>query len=244
MIIRYLASHVLYVMVWDSWTAFRNAFAAGRGVIDVHGHSSMTAEELEEVLGELEFEEDFEINYSEFLAAAMNKHLAVEEERLQLAFKKLDIEGRGYLTRESIKLALGQGRGEGGTFLEAINAMEIQNSSGDNISNGDNEMTSGSSADWKIDHVFQELDYNKDGKIEYYEFLRYWRQFNDIKSNRATESKGRFSRVVRKVVNGLSAFGLLRRQKSTGTTLGDARNEALQNSGSSISSGNPSIQQP
>ena len=75
-----------------------------------------------QLFSELDFDPSAEINYSEFLAAAMNKQMFVEEERLKLAFKNLDAEGRGYLTRDSVRLALGQtdsGRG-GDSLLDAL----------------------------------------------------------------------------------------------------------------------------
>ena len=53
-------------------------------------NSSHTKAELDAVFSDIDFDPEAVINYSEFLAAAMHKHLLVEKERLELAFKKLD----------------------------------------------------------------------------------------------------------------------------------------------------------
>jgi Ca2+-binding EF-hand superfamily protein len=81
----------------------------------------------------------------------MHKHMFVEEERLQLAFKKLDVSGQGYLTRESIKLALGQDHCENSSLLEALMSMDVEGTSSDSMER-------------KIDNVFAELDFNHDGE--------------------------------------------------------------------------------
>jgi calcium-dependent protein kinase len=49
------------------------------------------------------------INYIEFLAAAMCKRIAIDDERLVLAFETLDVESKGYLDADAIRRAMGAG---------------------------------------------------------------------------------------------------------------------------------------
>ena len=63
--------------------------------------------------------------------------------------------------------------------------------------------------DRRVDSVFAELDYNRDGKIEYYEFLKYWREFNDHHHKQPpSDKKSKLAKLMRKVVNGLGVFGV------------------------------------
>jgi Ca2+-binding EF-hand superfamily protein len=47
-----------------------------------------------------------EINYVEFIAAVMRDHIELTEDRLKLAFAKLDIGGCGYVDVAAFKLAI------------------------------------------------------------------------------------------------------------------------------------------
>ena len=48
-----------------------------------------------------------EINYSEFIAAAMCKRVEIDDERIQVAFEAVDETGTGYLDKDAIKRILG-----------------------------------------------------------------------------------------------------------------------------------------
>ncbi len=69
----------------------------------------------------MDVSDDTEINYNEFVAAAMVQRIAIDEERLHLAFETLDIDGTGYLDYEGIKRAVGQGMPD-----EEVTAMLTQ----------------------------------------------------------------------------------------------------------------------
>ena len=56
-----------------------------------------------------DYDDDTEIHYHEFVAAAMCKRVSIDEERLHVAFENLDVEGTGYLDYEGIKHAVGNG---------------------------------------------------------------------------------------------------------------------------------------
>ena len=110
-----------------------------------------------------------EINYSEFLAAAMLKRIIINEERLQLAFEKLDGDGCGYVDVKALRLSLGTEK-----------SAEL------------------------LEDMISELDTNKDGRIDYSEFLTYWRSLE--RTEKLTPLQ-RFAMSVKKV-KAVNAFKL------------------------------------
>lgn len=83
---------------------------------------------------------DSEINYSDFLAAAMLKRISIDEDRLRRAFEMLDVEGSGLVDVASLRDSLGADQ-----------------------------------SDELIGDVLKELDSNGDGKVDYREFIKYWK---------------------------------------------------------------------
>jgi Ca2+-binding EF-hand superfamily protein len=159
---------------------------------------SLSRDDIESMFSDLEVDSDVQINYSEFLAAAMSKQLCVEEERLQVAFRSLDLEGRGYLTRDSIRLALGQDKKDAGSLLDALVNMNVSSAEDDSVER-------------KIDSVFDELDFNKDGKIEFYEFLKYWRNFN---CDKHASIRSKFSKAIKSVLSGFGVISKMSKKSS------------------------------
>ena len=47
------------------------------------------------------------IDYTEFLAATMEKSLYMKEEKLMMTFKMLDLDGNGKISKEELKIVLG-----------------------------------------------------------------------------------------------------------------------------------------
>ena len=66
----------------------------------------MTDEELKAIFNSLDFHCDGKINYSEFLAGTISSLKIFKEDKLLSAFKYFDVNDVGYLTSESIILAL------------------------------------------------------------------------------------------------------------------------------------------
>lgn len=118
-----------------------------------------------------------EINYSDFLAAAMLKRITINEEKLELAFESLDLDGSGF-----------------------IDIAELRNSLGADQS------------DELIDDVLKELDSNHDGKVDYREFLKYWKSLE--RAERVSPLK-RFAMTVKKTMATLDATVLLMRKEKT-----------------------------
>ena len=46
----------------------------------------------------IDFNKDGDVNYSEFLAATINKQKCITEENLKYAFHHFDIDGTGFIT--------------------------------------------------------------------------------------------------------------------------------------------------
>jgi calcium-dependent protein kinase len=109
---------------------------------------------------------DSDINYSEFLAAAMLKRININEERLELAFETLDSEGSGFVDVSALRTSLGTEQ-----------SVEL------------------------LDDLLAELDTNNDGKIDYKEFLAYWKSLE--RAEKLTPLQ-RFAMSVKKVkaING------------------------------------------
>lgn len=63
--------------------------------------ASLLPQDLDDV------DDDLEINYSEFIAAAMCKRIEIDDERIMVAFEAVDEEGTGYLNGEAIKRIMG-----------------------------------------------------------------------------------------------------------------------------------------
>jgi Ca2+-binding EF-hand superfamily protein len=89
-----------------------------------------------------------EINYSDFLAAAMLKRVSINEDRLELAFETLDADGTGFVDVAALRTSLGTEQ-----------------------------------SDELLDGVLSELDSNHDGKIDYSEFLNYWRSVERVEKH-------------------------------------------------------------
>lgn len=94
-----------------------------------------------DIFHSVDVDQSQEINYNEFIAAAMCRRISIDEEKLVLAFEAMDTDCTGYLTREAIE----QGVGQMMTHEE-------------------------------MDEMMEEIDTNKDGKIDYQEFLVFWRK--------------------------------------------------------------------
>lgn len=124
-----------------------------------------------------------EINYSDFLAAAMIKRIDVAEERLILAFERLDPHGQGFIDIARLK--------------EVLQSVM-----------GDDE---------SIAEMFTELDCNRDGKIDYIDFLGYWNSLVRSENRTSKEKlKSGIQQVVKRV-RVLGAFGALKRSTSQDT---------------------------
>jgi Ca2+-binding EF-hand superfamily protein len=86
--------------------------------------SGASPEHIENLFHSVDVDGSAEINYNEFVAAAMSKYvtplllprahgwsvrrITIDEERLMLAFETLDLDNTGFLTKDTIRKALGE----------------------------------------------------------------------------------------------------------------------------------------
>lgn len=66
---------------------------------------SMGQEEIQSIIKELDFAENKRINYSEFIAATINVHDYLSEERLQGIFNQFDIDNTGSISKDNLRQA-------------------------------------------------------------------------------------------------------------------------------------------
>ncbi|PHJ25113.1 cam cdpk [Cystoisospora suis] len=78
--------------------------------------------QMESCLRECDANKDGVIDLTEFLTACADERLFVRQELLRAAFRKLDFEGRGFLSVEEVKSALGWG--DGTAVVAEINATK------------------------------------------------------------------------------------------------------------------------
>lgn len=103
-----------------------------------------TEEDCQRMFDACDLDGSGKIRYTEFLAATIEAHGAISEERLAEAFDRLDSDDSGYISAANLKELLGE-----------------------DFSEGD------------IDAIIKEVDFEKDGKISYTEFLALWENQNE-----------------------------------------------------------------
>ena len=85
----------------------KNGFITLDQLREVLQHQNVSDEEIEKMFNDIDQDHSGTIDYSEFIAAAMQKRVYLDEERLHDAFHKLDVDGTGFLTAEGLTKILG-----------------------------------------------------------------------------------------------------------------------------------------
>ena len=67
-----------------------------------------TDEEIEKIFSSVDLNKDGSINYTEFLAATLEVHGHIEEDRLAEAFDRIDSDDTGYISRDNLRSILGK----------------------------------------------------------------------------------------------------------------------------------------
>lgn len=114
--LKFLVNNITSDLEFD-FKAMRAAFRA----IDTSGSGIITREQIlkgfnfdnhithinndyiDQLFQQLDFNNTGQINYSEFLAATVDKKTALKNANLLFAFNYFDIENKGYITKEDLK---------------------------------------------------------------------------------------------------------------------------------------------
>lgn len=78
---------------------------AFRRIMSTQG--SMTTTEADDIFSRIDQDGSHFISYSEFLAAALSKKVYMDEARIREAFRRMDVDGTGIITRENLRVILG-----------------------------------------------------------------------------------------------------------------------------------------
>lgn len=62
--------------------------------------------ELQKIIAKFQYLKDGRLNYTDFILATIDKKLLFDEEHLRFAFKQLDRNNQGFITRDNIERAL------------------------------------------------------------------------------------------------------------------------------------------
>ena len=100
-------------------------------------NKGITCSNVEEIFKSIDTDNSGVINYTEFIAASLDKRIYLQEEKLKDAFKLFDSDGSGKISKSEIA----------------------------NILKADNNST-------EVENIFKKYDLNKDGEIDFDEFLQ------------------------------------------------------------------------
>ncbi len=94
-----------------------NGFIDSREFRDALGNIGYSEREIERIFNSIDLDGNGTIEYTEFLAATLEAHCVVVEERLAEAFDRIDTNNSGYISKESLKEIFSQQRDFLGEFM-------------------------------------------------------------------------------------------------------------------------------
>ena len=93
-----------------------SAVAADLGV----GEAKLTPEELQRILQAADMDGDGTLSYNELVLTTVQRKLAAKEERLWIAFSKIDLNRDGLLTVEELSSVLGEDLAEASQMIKSV----------------------------------------------------------------------------------------------------------------------------
>ncbi|CAD8110982.1 unnamed protein product [Paramecium primaurelia] len=144
----YIASQLSEVEIQELGKLFKELDQNGDGILTLeevkkglHNFQQESWGEVIQILKAIDTDCNGVINYTEFIAATMERNMYMKKEKLLQAFKMFDVDGSGKISSEELKKCL-----------------------------GDNEIYQQSDPSlWQ--NLINEADQNKDGEIDYLEFV-------------------------------------------------------------------------
>ncbi|KRX01612.1 Protein kinase-like domain [Pseudocohnilembus persalinus] len=144
----FIASQLSETEISDLGKLFRQLDKNGDGVLTVDeireglsGVGSSTYDEINKIISSIDTDGSGRVDYTEFIAATIERSLYMKDEKLHMAFRMLDLNNDGKISKEELKTVLG-------------NEQDFKNK-GDEY--------------W--DSMIGEVDRNGDGEIDYNEFI-------------------------------------------------------------------------
>jgi calcium-dependent protein kinase len=119
----------------------------------LHKSGVALPKDLDQMLLDADTDGSGVVDYTEFLAATMDKKLYYQEDVVWAAFRKFDLDGSGTISREELNKVLGN--------QEVLDALHV--------------------SETPMDEIFSQVDQNGDGQIDFEEFLAMMRQNEDGK---------------------------------------------------------------
>lgn len=111
MVLTFIASRTTDKEIKEEMKTFRELDKNNDGYITVHELKSalkdkMNQEEIKEILSGVDTDKNGAINYTEFIAATLNKILSNDRTRIEKAFKVLDKNGDGTINEKDLREVL------------------------------------------------------------------------------------------------------------------------------------------
>merc|ERR1712048_959326 len=106
--------------------------------------------DLQDMMDHIDTDGSGVVDYSEFMAATMDKRKYIQEDVCWRAFKTFDVDGSGSIDKDELMKLLG---------IEQIT-----------------DVTQVKYTEKEVDAIFKEVDINQDGKIDFDEFLAMMRK--------------------------------------------------------------------
>mmetsp|Transcript_10694 Transcript_10694/g.17674 ORF Transcript_10694/g.17674 Transcript_10694/m.17674 type:complete len:183 (-) Transcript_10694:186-734(-) len=153
---------------------------------------------IEQLLDEADTEGSGVIDYTEFLAATLDKKVYVQEDIVWNAFKKFDLDNNGSIDLKELNQVLGD--------AEVAEAMNLKDSA----------------AIGNVYSIFMQVDQNHDGKIDFEELRNY---LHPPSGNENTAHRKRFKDIFSAKSPGPLDYDTIapRSKKIHGGTIGRAR---------------------
>ena len=88
--------------------AFRELDKDNSGTLEIEelkkafASCNMSDKEMNELFYKIDFNQDGQLNYTEFLAATVNKQKVTQKSNLKLAFHHFDIDNSGFITAQNL----------------------------------------------------------------------------------------------------------------------------------------------
>jgi len=120
--------------------------------------------DLSEMMDHLDTDGSGVLDYSEFIAATLDKRLFIQEDMCWRAFKTFDTDGGGTITKDELLQLLG--------ISDVSEAMQVK------------------VTEAEVDLIMKEVDLNRDGKIDFDEFMQMMRKMPNARNDKIRKNIG------------------------------------------------------